>query len=155
MKIVHCALFICFWPVAAVADSVFFKVCEDYRSGQFRNCDSLEVVEFADFGTKVLHVYADLTWTPGGNRQHPDIFFRWLHRSPDGKETVVASFPTVSAYRWRPSKTTTVTRWHIQATIWRDIPGSFLFQAYTDLSSVESSKIEEISVPVVKGEADG
>jgi hypothetical protein len=143
------SFFLCV-AATAKADTVFFKVCEDYRSGQYRDCEPLDLIEFSDFGIEVLHVYADLTWAPDGTRQHPDIYLRWIHRAPDGKETIVADYPAVEAYRWRPSRNNPVTRWHVQATIWRDLPGTFIFQAYTDLSAVEESTLEELSVPVLQ-----
>ncbi|NOE41645.1 hypothetical protein GS625_08090 [Ruegeria sp. HKCCD7319] len=120
------------------------------RSGQFRSCTPLDKIEFTALGTEVLHVYSDLTWAPDGARQHPDIYLRWLHVSPDGTETLVASYPDVPAYRWRPSQTVPVTRWHIEVTVWKDLEGSFVFQAYTQPAAIEDSLIEQLSVPVIK-----
>lgn len=133
----------------ASAEEPYFKVCESYQKGQFRDCTPLEVIPYAVLGTKVLHVYSDLEWSPDGKRDHPPIYLRWIHRDPAGKESVLALYPDTAAYRWRPSKHAAITRWHIEATVWVDNPGTFIFQAYTDLSNADGSKIKEIHVPVV------
>lgn len=139
-------------PSTASAHQIFFQVCEDYKSGEHRDCKVVESIEYSTLGSAVLYVYMELAWTPGQNRQHDDVFLRWLHRTPNGREEQLAFFPDSSAYRWEPSRRVNTTRWLIEITVWKDNPGSYVFQSYTDPADIDGSRLEEILVPVLAGD---
>ena len=148
------ALLYCGVGKTAFAQDIYFKVCQSYQSGQYRNCNELKNIEFRDFGSIVLHVYSDLTWPLDSPRVQSDIYMRWIHRSPDNEIKIVANSGSTAAYRWRPSTSTPLTRWHVQATVWQDNPGAYIFQAYTNPANPENSLLKEILVPVeiIEGE---
>ena len=45
----------------AYANEFFFKACDNYVSGQLRNCTELKSVKHRSFSRVVLHIYSDLT----------------------------------------------------------------------------------------------
>ncbi|MCV0427349.1 MAG: hypothetical protein K5905_17955 [Roseibium sp.] len=147
-KLLGVGLSVLFVNTANAENDLFFKVCEDYQSGQYRDCRELNSIEFRTLGTITLHVYSELNWKVGVPRVQSDIFMRWLYQDPDGNQEIVAEHTGSSAYRWRPSKNTQTTRWHVQATVWRDKKGSFIFEAFTEPSNPEGSMVGRFVVPV-------
>jgi len=138
-------------PSSARANELFFKVCEAYQSGQYRDCKALDSIEFKPLQFIVLHIYSELIWKPGVPRTQSDIFMRWLHRAPNGDVTPIVGHTTRRAYRWRPSEQSQITRWHVQVTVWQDRPGSYVFEAYTDPSATGDTLVKKIVVPVKTG----
>lgn len=135
----------------AIADTQFdlnVEVCQNYRSGQFLDCEKVEKLTVGS-GFVRLQVVLQIDWLVAeGQRSEREIYLRWEFKPTDSDAVLLSNHRSNEDYVWLPRNYNDPTRWVVTQRAWPDTPGTYSFFVYENPAE-PSQFLKRVNIEVV------